>query len=329
MRTSKLVIVLAGLAAASPALAQLPGIALRTPIEALRAAQDREADAIAAAVATAADAAATAADRIDAVRRLSGIGFDYLLDIAPGLVLGDAAVAVEVVNTLGAQIAMLPAAQHAGHGGVAASPLDAYQAALVARCIEVLRLALNEGAPAVRHAAAPILIAKADAPSYDTVARLMKDGTFTEREGIGYLTLGPAALASPYIAPFAQSEDRDVRAAAVTQLSYNPDYTTQVREIALDPGSDPYVVQGALDGLARIDTQFTDYGPSLIENTALPAEVRAKAFDAVVQSTLLNRVPDATALELAPILTDAARIFNTDRVDAQLKQFQLQYDIKQ
>ena len=255
------------------------------------------------------DPALPSPDRVDAVRQLSGIYFDYLLANAGDLV-GDQnpEVAAAVVRSLGGQIAMLPDHQHGtvAHGAGAAADYDTYQRDVVQDSLAALRAALEHPAAEVRNEAAAILSSRGDAQALARIQGLIDEGKMDGKQGIGYLSLAPTDVASGFIEKYAASPDPEVQAAAVGQLAYNPDYTAQIRDLILSPDAESRLVTTALPGLAATDDQFLSYGLALAQNPNVDEATRTQAFESTITYTIRTEASEAAVRTLVPVLTDTA-----------------------
>lgn len=283
---------------------------IRTPVAEIRTIQDQRKDEILQLLKLALDESAPADKRASAVSSLGGINYDFLLANAEPLIKSKAAaVALATVRVLGGQIAMLPSdGQHAhGSGSQEADALTAYQKRLVSRTVEVLRLALVHPDLGVLEQASSILASRGDAQSLAAIQGMIDRGDLPPKKGIGYLTLAPTNVASPFIEKYLSADRAEVRAAAAAQLAYNPNYTAQVRALALAPKATGDVVRAALPGLAVTDRAFLEYGVALSQNARVTPEVRSEAVKAVVSATISRKLDPAIVNAIASSLNETAR----------------------
>jgi len=263
-------------------------------------------------------------DRVAAIHRLSGVYFDYLLANSEALVLDkQPEVGHATVATLGGQIAMIP-----GHEGEGASAFDAYQRDIVQDSLKVLRIALDNPAPSVWGEAATILASRGDAFTLERVQMFVDEGRVEGKKGIGYLSLAPMPVASKYIQKYASTEKVDLRAAAVAQLAYNPDYTTLVRELALNPQTPQQVTASALPGLASTDREFLDYGLALARNKNLNKDLRTQALEYTVRYTIESKTPESAVRTMVPLLVETANELASKKALDAVQDLKSSYDIQ-
>ena len=272
-------------AAASTSMAQDVVIpTTRTPLGSVLAVQmEREASTIER-LGIALNADLPIEERQRALSELGGLEFDYLLANGEGLVTAAAPLATQATLTIGAEIAMLPSYNNSGGHGKSAReeapslPLSRYQQALVVRSEELLGLALKHESPEVRLQAGTILASRGDVSALSTINALISEGEIDARLGVGYMSLAPNQIAAPFVEQYAFEGSDEVRAAAISQLAYNPSYLDKVRTVALDPSSSPIVTSAALPGLAITDARFLEYGPVLAVGSQFPTLVRETAL---------------------------------------------------
>jgi hypothetical protein len=264
--------------------------------------------------------------RVDAVRQLSGVYFDYLLANSQALVRDpDPEVAHATVLSLAGQIAMLPDLHTMGRHQ---TEYDNYQGNLVQTSLESLRLALEHSDATVVDEAAAFLSSRGDLQGMVRVQRLIDEGKMPAGKGIGFLSLGPVESASPLIEKYARDEDPDVQAAAISQLSYNPDYTDKVRDFALSPDASSQVVTAALPGLAVTDQGFLSYGLALTQNEDLDDAVRSKALETTIRFTIQSGASEAEVRSLEPLLGEtAAKLSSPEALEA-VEALRSQYKIE-
>lgn len=279
----------------------------RSPIKQVADAQQQRLDSTLKRLRIALDKTAPIDARVKAVSELSGIEFDYLLANGEALVKAPPKVAQYAVSSIGGQIAMLH--DHKAPGDHAAGSQDAlssYQSKVVRKSIKILRGALDHPDANVRNDAISILASRGDTKSLATVQELMDSGKLDQRKGIGYLSLAPAQIASPFIVKYVKAEKSAVKAAAVAQLAYNSTYTSLVKNIALAPNAAPEVVAAALPGLARSDDKFLEYGPALTQNPDLPNKVKQVALRETVNLLVASGADPSAARAIAPALKHAS-----------------------
>ncbi|RVJ72541.1 hypothetical protein [Sinorhizobium medicae] len=260
----------------------------RNPLPDVRSAQEsRQSDTIAS-VKVALDKTESLKRRVDAISSLGGVKFDYLLANGEGLVASDAPIAKAVVTVIGSEIAMLPSSEGHAHGGEGDDQYTRYQNTLVERSEKLLRSALSHPDFDVRLEASNILTARGDPQAIVAIDTMIQKGELKAQAGIGYMSLAPADIASPFVEKYLTADNDESRAAAVAQLAYNPRYVEQVRGIALADGTPPNVVAAALPGLSASDPTFLEYGVAIANDESATVKEREAAL-AASANVLLSR----------------------------------------
>ena len=260
------------------------------------------------------------------MRQLSGVYFDYLLANSQDLVRDpDPEVAHATVLSLAGQIAMLPDLHTLGHHQ---TEYDKYEGNLVQTSLESLRLALEHSDATVVDEAAAFLSSRGDLQGMTRVQRLIDEGKMPAEKGIGFLSLGPAESASPLIEKYAADPDPAVQAAAISQLSYNSDYTIAVREVALSADTASQVVIAALPGLAKTDKDFLNYSLALAQNEDLNDTVRTQALETTVSFTIQSGSPEGMVRALEPLLGKTAAELSSPRALNAVEQLRSIYQIE-
>jgi len=300
---------------------------IRTPVEDVRAAQDAEIDKIKFDLKIALTEGGPADARVQAISDLGGIGYDYLLaNAAPLVHSADSTVAQAAVEALGSAIAMLPG-DHTAHAG-ANDPLSQYQGHVVMTTEELIRAGLDHPDLSVRARAAEIMASRGDKQSLAAIQALIDKGQFSAKQGIGYLTLAPTQTASPFIEKYLSSPSVEAKTAAAAQLSYNSDYTDEVRKIALSPESGSGVLAAALPGLAQTDQSFLEYAVALTQDPRITDEVRAQAVQQVVRVTLGKGTDAAQVKVLVPALENSVKQLQVKSATDALQSLKVQYGIQ-
>lgn len=246
------------------------------------------------------------AKQVSAVQQLSGKYFDYALDIAQKVI--DSAkpeVGLAMVSALSARISMLPSSQHAHSRS--ASPFDEYTARLVAKSRSALLHALDNKHASIREEAAAFLASRGDHDAAAKIQTLAEKGALPADLAISYFSLAPREVGSAYLAKYLKAGNANHRAAAISRLAYDPQYTTMVKAIALDAKEDSRVISAALPGLAASDKDFLSYGPAIASNKNMSNQVREAAVESTVKFVINQDVSPAQAREISPVLHDAAR----------------------
>ena len=266
------------------------------------------------------------AKRLEAVRYLSGANFDYLLANAEPLIKSDdEALSQATVSALAARIAMVPEHSKAHTHGASAD--DTYESSVVTQTLQLLELALNLPLAGPRNEAAAFLAARGHTGALTRIQRLIDEGKLSGKQGVGYLSLAPTHIASPFIQKYAVEGDPDTQAAAVGQLAYNPIYTAQMRDLALKSTTSPKVLIAALPGLAATDSTFLTYGVALAQNKDRPAEVREQAVESTVRFAKGTKVPLSTVVTFTPLLEETVKDLASPRARGAVHDLKAAYSI--
>lgn len=313
------------LAVISPALAQDVVIpTARTPLESVLAAQMEREAATVERLSIALNDGLPLEERQQALSELGGVEFDYVLANGEALVTAAAPLATQIALIIGAEIAMLPTHQrYDGHGDGARDPLSKYHQGLVARSEELLGLALKHESPEVRLQASTIVASRGDVAALSTIDALIAEGEIDARLGVGYMSLAPSQIAAPFVARYAFEGSEEVKAAALSQLAYNPSYLDQVLAVALNPNSSPLVVSAALPGLAITDASFLEYGPALAGDSQFSTVVRETALRESL-GVLFGGPGSLTPIEnyVANTLRDSSIELNTESASEAYRSFE-------
>jgi len=290
-----------GLLLASPSfvLAQEPKLpSERSPLEVIRSAQLERQEETVSSLRIALSDEATLEERQSALSNLGGVEYDYVLANGEGLVNSPSDLARQVVSIIGAEISMLPSAASHTHGnnGDAMDALSMYQTNLVQRSETLLEVALQHPDTSVRIEAASILAGRGNTRALVSIDQMIQEGEIEAREGLGYMSLAPNQLASPFVERYIDSGDTLTRAAAISQLAYNPSYTSRVREIALNSDTSSEITAAALPGLARTDSDFLEYGLALANSKDLPVITREGALKESL-GLLIARSPENATID--------------------------------
>jgi hypothetical protein len=280
----------------------------RTPIPELRALQDRRMAEIEQLLKTALDGSRPIPERVSSIRSLGGVNFDFLLANARELVSDrEPAVALTTIEVLGAQVAMLPAPGHPHGDNSGGDKLGSYQDQLVSEVLDFLRLAQRHSDLTVRSRASSILASRGDAQALASIQTMIDKGELPAKQGIGYLTLAPTNIASPFIEKYLTTKNPEIQAAAVAQLSYNPSYTEKVRNVALASDVNNDVLRSALPGLAATDSSFLTYAIGVTQNAKYSEEVRGAAVEEIVRVTLSKETDINKVRALVPALETSVK----------------------
>jgi hypothetical protein len=309
---ASLALVVSLLSTTAPAAEQEPSVL--NPDPSIRAATARKTKEIHTSVENALNPDLAVDKRIKAIGMLSGLPFDFLLANAETLIKdSNADVGVATLTAIAARVP-----------GLDAYTDDAYEQAVVKEAVRLLRVGLDNANDAVRNRAAATLASRGDVTALAKIQTYINTGKMPASQGIGYLSLAPQQVASPYLQEYASSGSVDVRAAAVAQLSYNASYTDRIRQIVLEKSTPEKVVSAALPGLAKSDNQFLNYGPLLAQDSSRSPNLRTEVIEQVARSAKGRD----TVVRVAPILEGAARNVGGERASRAVVDLKESYDLK-